>query len=299
MTLPSFLVIGAMKAGSTTLYEDLRGNSGVFLPEKELGGLLAADVRSPEGARHYRALFRAAEPGQVVGDVSADYAKLPRSTGLAETALAVLGADHRVVYSLRNPVDRLVSHHHHSFARGEIENPDIDLAVASAPELVDWSRYATQIQPFLDTVGQDRILMLAFEDYMADRAGGFAGLAGFLGLSGTATATDPDTAFNTSATGHVAVGRWARVLRGQGYRRLLRPLVPVRVRTGLRDRLLPATPPRPAPPSAATLDRVLEELAPELARLRELGFVAPASWGRERTHERYAERRTLHQAEYT
>lgn len=54
MKLPGFLIIGAMKAGTTTLYEDLLAVTGVYLPpEKEPNDLIHSDVETPAG----RAVF--------------------------------------------------------------------------------------------------------------------------------------------------------------------------------------------------------------------------------------------------
>lgn len=292
MRRPDFLVIGAMKAGSTTIYNDLAGSASVFLGEKEVGTLLSPAMQTESGVRAYEALFVSAAPWQVVGDISADYAKLSQSVGLAETALRILGPGHRIVYSVRNPVDRLVSHHHHALARNEITDPVVDSAVRGVPELISYSSYASQARPFLDAVGPEQVHLIAFERYMSDRTIGFAELAAFLGLRDHTTQTDPTRAFNAANDVHVAVGRMGSLVRTQPYRKLLRPLLPSSVRDRLRKGLLPPMPPRPAPPTAETVDRILDAVEPEVEELRKLGFEPPTSWGREATHERYAALRT-------
>ena len=97
-----------------------------------------------------------------------------------------------MVYSLRNPVDRIVSQHHHQLSRGSLSDANVDTAVPKVPELLDYSRYATQVQPFLDAVGRDRVHLVAFEDYVSDRSSGFADLARFLRLPTEHTTTDPE-----------------------------------------------------------------------------------------------------------
>ena len=136
MKRPDFVVIGAMKAGSTTLYEDLYGHRDVYLPDKELGFLLDEQITSPAGRRRYDALFQSARPDQLVGDVSADYAKLPEAEGMAERAVELLGDRLRVVYSVRNPIDRVVSQHHHELSYRTMRDPDIDRAVRTEPKLI-------------------------------------------------------------------------------------------------------------------------------------------------------------------
>ena len=270
MRRPDFLVIGAMKAGSTTLYNDLAGNPGVFLAEKEIGPLLAPEIQTERGVEAYLRLFARAEADQVVGDVSADYAKLPESAGLAHTARRVLGAEHRVVYSLRHPVDRLVSHHHHALARREITDPVVDSAVRDVPQLIGYSSYATQLRPFLDAVGRDRVHLVSFERYMADRTGGFAALAGFLGLAEPTTTTDPTRSFNDSADVHIAAGPLAGAVHGRAYRTLLRPFVSQSVRTRLRNLLLPQM-----PPQARAADRLDHRPDPRRGRPGDRGAPRP------------------------
>ena len=206
MKRPDFLVIGAMKAGSTTLYEDLYGHRDVYLPDKELGFLLDEQITSDAGQRRYDALFQSARPGQLVGDVSADYAKLPEAEGMAERAVELLGNRLRVVYSVRNPIDRVVSQHHHELSYRTISDPDIDRVVRTEPKLIAFSSYARQLEPYRRLVGDEQIKVLCFERYMQDRRAGFADLASFLGLAEQVTSTDPHRAFNAAESNTLTHG---------------------------------------------------------------------------------------------
>ena len=287
MKRPDFLVIGAMKAGSTTLYEDLYGHRDVYLPDKELGFLLDEQITSAAGQRRYDALFQSARPGQLVGDVSADYAKLPEAEGMAERAVELLGNRLRVVYSVRNPIDRVVSQHHHELSYRTISDPDIDRVVRTEPKLIAFSSYARQLEPYRRLVGDEQIKVLCFERYMQDRRAGFADLASFLGLAEQVTSTDPHRAFNAAESNTLPTASTRRLLQSSAYRKLVRPLLSKEVRTALRRRILRAVPPRPAPPSAATIDYLFDTLGDDVAALASTGFVVPDSWSREATHARY------------
>jgi hypothetical protein len=288
MNLPDFVVVGAQKAGSTTIYEDLFGHPQVFLADKELGYLLDQDLLTPSGRLRYASLFKGADKGRVIGDVSADYAKLPETAGMAERTVDLLGPRVKFVYSIRNPVDRLVSQHHHELVRGIITEPDVDRAVIEVPTLIDRSRYAMQMEPFRRLVGHRQVLVLCFEEYMGDRVAGFAELARFLELSPTTTTTDPGQAFNVARASTVATGPLRRVLQSRFYRSAVRPLLSREMRSTLRQRILTPVPLRPSPPSKDTVERILDELVDDQAALASTGFVAPESWTREATHERYA-----------
>jgi hypothetical protein len=289
--LPDFLVIGAMKAGSTTLYEDLRAQPGVYVAEKELDSLSKRDV-DPAG---YAALFAAARPDQVAGDVSATYARLPETAGGAERAGGVLGPTFRVVYLVRDPVDRTVSHHFHRLARRTID-PSVDVAVRADHRLIDYSRYGMQLEPWLDVVGRERVHLVHFERYVADRGAVLTDALGFLGVAGPVQALGLDVVHNRGEGRHVAVGRRGRLVRSAAYRRYVRPHVPERTRRRLAGAVLPTAPGRPSPPSAETVELILDRTAADTARLVELFGPTAPQWDADATRQRYERLRAEHGA---
>ena len=98
--LPDFLGIGAQKAGTTWLYENLRRHPEVFVPPtKELHYF---DLHYDRPLRDYAAHF---EPGRdrVAGEVTPAYSILPRSR---IRFIRTVMPDVRLVLLLRDPVDR-------------------------------------------------------------------------------------------------------------------------------------------------------------------------------------------------
>ena len=263
---PDFLVVGAQKSGTTTMWEDLRAHPDVEMSDKESNGLLDPAVTTPEGRRRYAAAFGAHRAGALRGEVCTTYTMLPVHTGVVERATA-LNPGLRVLYIVREPVSRVVSHHHHDLAL-RLCDPDIDVAIRSHPPLLDNTRYATQIRPWIGALGRERVLVVRFEDYVADRGAGIGLIHDFLGLPQRSLA---DTAVhNASAGRRVAVGAWGSLSQSAAYRRLVRPLVPERVRRRLMGAVLPEGPERPAAPSAATLELIAAELSPEVQALSRL-----------------------------
>lgn len=168
---PQFLVIGGMKCGSTSLYNDLATQPNVYLAEKELN-LLSSDAFTVDSARRiYRTVFAPASPRQLRGDVSTTYAKLPDVPDVAERARQTLGPNLKIVYIVREPVSRCVSQHFHMHAwRGTGHMPaDIDRSVREFPSLVNYSRYARQLAPWRQHFGDHAIHVILFEEFVADR----------------------------------------------------------------------------------------------------------------------------------
>ena len=94
MTLPSFLVIGAMKAGTTTLFQDLKDHPNIFMPsDKELHDLNTEDVLTEKGVAAYEKFFKDSSTEQRCGEASTGYTKLPDIEGVPSRAHALLGGD--------------------------------------------------------------------------------------------------------------------------------------------------------------------------------------------------------------
>lgn len=267
MRLPDFLVIGAMKAGTTTLYRDLDANPNIFMPDdKEPGNLLTDDVRSRRGRRAYARHFKRARGDQVCGEATTSYTKLPDHPGIAARARQVLGPDLKVVYVVREPVSRIISHHF--LWRFEPVNRDIDEAVRRDPRFINYTRYAMQITPWLETFGPRQVLIFRFEDYVSDRGATIDAISAFLGVEPASAARPTGEVHNRSAGHPLTRGPLAPVIRSHLYRRLVRPILGAGVRTRLRSALLPKADGAHDNPSLETVDFILAELRDDLEKLR-------------------------------
>jgi hypothetical protein len=115
--LPNFLIIGAPRSGTTTLYESLKQHPQIFLsPVKEpmfflLDGEPAhyPGPKNPQGVRgidQYLSLFQGAKAEKAVGEASPCYLFSPKATlGIKQRI-----PDAKFIVILRNPVDRAYSH---------------------------------------------------------------------------------------------------------------------------------------------------------------------------------------------
>lgn len=272
MTRPvDFLVVGAQKCGTTTVYEDLRAHPRIHIAEKESSVLTGGRPDAEDLRSRYRAALRSAPPEGIRGEVSTTYTMLATHPEVVENARQIPGL--RVIYIVRDPLLRTISHHHHDFTLGLV-GPDINEAVVQRPELVDHSRYATQLRPWLDLVGPERVQVVRFEDYMADRASGARQLFEHLGADPDDAHPD-DVVHNAADTKVVAIGRWRAISTSRLYRRAIRPLIPEAARRRMMKAVLPGAPPRPAGPSDSTLAHLVEQLDDEVDDLASMLGTAP------------------------
>jgi hypothetical protein len=267
MSLPRLLIIGAMKAGTTSLYMDLAGHSQAFLgDDKEPHSLCRDDVLTPEGRAKYESVYAKAEPGQLCIDASTGYSKRPDFEGVAQRALRVLPEGFKVVYVVRHPIERIISQHHHEHAAREA-GPSIDEEVRRHARYVQYSRYSYQLDPWIAAVGRERIQVVRFEDYVDFRQETVRQLCSFIGLAPEACLIEEQRVYNKSQGKPVKPRFWNAVQHNQTYRRFLRPLAPVKLRLAIRQALFPKATDRPAPPSEETLAHLRDALSEDVQRL--------------------------------
>ena len=111
MTMPNFLIIGAMKSGTTALYYYLEQHPEIYMsPVKEPNFFSsqeqenAADAVTHIGS--YQHLFRGVSGEKAIGEASHSYLYDPRAA--AEIRSYIPGA--KLIATLRNPIDRAYSH---------------------------------------------------------------------------------------------------------------------------------------------------------------------------------------------
>ncbi|HVL89066.1 MAG TPA: sulfotransferase [Actinomycetota bacterium] len=219
--LPTFLIIGAMKCGTTSLYHYLREHPGVFMPEVKAPEFFAGGAHWRRGIDWYRGLFAAAKPGtRALGEASNVYAKYPRYRGVPERiALAVPGV--KLIYAIRDPVERIRSHWQTRASEGSERRPLHEAAFAD-PIYLDYSRYAMQIEQYLPVFPREQIMVIRAEDLRDDRIGTLARVYEFIGVDPAFVPPNVERAFYRTGD------------------RAARSPVPVWLRKGLK-RHLPAT----------------------------------------------------------
>ena len=288
MTLPSFLIIGAMKAGTTSLFRDLRHNPAIFMPsDKELNNLNNDEVFSEMGRSEYEAIFKNATQSQICGEASTAYTKLPDIQGVPERACDLLGSDLRVIYLVRNPIGRLISQYHHSVIVSGLKL-QIDDAVFNHAPLVNYSKYAMQITPWIKQFGSERVRILVMEEYVENRASTIESICGFLEVPSNADKVQEDVVFNKGSGRPMNEGPFSKVAKSGFYRKLIRPLFPLSMRDSLRRMLLPKAQAR-VKPKVESIQWALEQLQEDMEQFIPLLGTNELPWDLTNSCDRYAD----------
>lgn len=269
--LPDFMIIGAAKAGTTTLYDDLARHPGICLPAFKEPDILHRARSEPEARLMYSRHFAAATPGQLCGEASTYYTMLPTFPEVADLAKQVCGPVLKLIYIMRNPIARIRSHLAHDFAVGRLGHTDFDRAVRDDPRYLAWSDYPMQAKPWIETFGLDQILFLSFETFVADRSGAVAQVVRHLGLDPVEMEIGAGISNQRGSQRQVRHPLVAQLIGSEFYRYGLRPLLPGRLVEGgkalsTRRRAVP-----PVTFSPETEERLALAFADQNTRLARLG----------------------------
>lgn len=177
---PDFIVIGAMKAGTTTLFEHLRRHPSLFMADPKEPNYFSIDEVYARGPEWYHGLFAGAGDDQLCGEASPSYTRYPR---FPETpARMAEGAPHaKLIYLMRHPVDRFYSNY--VFDRSFGHREPLRDTLTERPYVLETSRYLTQIRRYLEHFPREQMLCLLLDDLKADPAGVLAQVARFLGVA--------------------------------------------------------------------------------------------------------------------
>ncbi len=160
--MPDFIIIGAMKSATSTLHNQLGAQSGVFMSTPKEPNFFSDDEVYSQGIGWYSGLFSDADVEDICGESSTHYTKLPDYPDTIQRLKAAVPQP-KLIYVMRDPIDRLISHYMHQWSQGVI-SCDIDQAIDDYPELIDYSCYGLQIKPYLEAFGREAVLPLSFDD---------------------------------------------------------------------------------------------------------------------------------------
>jgi len=210
-SLPDFVILGAQKAGTTSLIRYLRSHPDVAL-EPGVGEVHFFDIHWPKGELFYRSHF----PRTATLERSSNGSGVRALTGektpyylfhpLVPARAAATIPDAKLIALLRNPSERAASHHKMNFNMGtetlsfgeaiQREGERIDerlqkIIDGTAPagggpvalySYVGRGLYADQLDRWLQHYRRDQLLILRSEDLLTDPADTYGRVLEFLEL---------------------------------------------------------------------------------------------------------------------
>jgi len=233
--LPDFIIIGAMKSATSTLQEQLARQPGIFMSEPKEPNFFSDDQQYAMGIGWYGELFKPAPAGNLLGEASTHYTKLPTYPRTLKRLQEHL-PNAKFIYVMRHPVDRLISHYIHEWSNG-VYRCSIDNAVELYPELIAYGQYAMQLEPYFEIYGRDVVLPVFFDRLVHDSQAELERVCQFIGYEGEARWREDQNPSNVSSERIRRFPLYSLLIESDILTWLRRELLPVRLRDAVKSRL--------------------------------------------------------------
>jgi hypothetical protein len=244
---PDFFLVGAMKAGTTSIYNYLGNHPRIFIPETKEPHFFACDTCK---GRHffagsaifeeedYLALFRSARDDQLIGDFSVSnlWCRYAAENIFEKVPSA------KIICVLRNPIDRCLSHYvmcvqqrreHRSFKEAiEAELYDGDRSF----DYLEAGKYSEQIKRYFKIFSEKNIKICLFDDLLNNRPLFMAEMLRFISVDGVIA--EKDMNFSANAGGTPRGGIFSFLYKNrQHYLPLVSKILPKSARVRIRDNI--------------------------------------------------------------
>lgn len=196
--LPNFFIVGAPKAGTTSLYYYLKRHPEVFMSSIKEPNFFSYEETVKQNLYHkekgvgtlseYKQLFESANGRhKAVGEASVSYLFYPS----VPEKIRQLVPDARIIMSLRNPVDRAFSHYYMEHKLGYVNEPLEDIvggktrhknATLWYQQYVELGLYYEQVKRYLDLFGKDQVKIFIYDELSSDMEGMILNVFNFLGI---------------------------------------------------------------------------------------------------------------------
>jgi hypothetical protein len=246
--LPDFIILGAGKGGTTSLYRYLEEHPQVFLPEvKELYFHAFEGERDREGITNfadYQALFQTAPDNQMIGEVSSIYLFRPKAAERIHHYIPQA----KLIAILRDPASRAFSDYlfhvrnlHPSVMDKSGKQPlAFEHFIGESKYFVQIGFYYDQLKRYYDRFDSDQIKVFLYDDLVKDSNQLMRDLFDFIGVDAE---FQPDTEKRHNVSGAPKNAAMYRLLKEKNPVRsaaaaVLKLFLPEAARQNLRSRLI-------------------------------------------------------------
>lgn len=253
---PTFLIIGAARAGTTALYDLLQQHPQISMSTIKEPNFFAFEGEpldwcgpgndfvnnSISSWNDYSSLFEM-KPGAIAcGEASPLYLWAPHAAKRIKARLP----DVKLIAVLRNPIDQAFSHY--LYARAQMIEPirDFSAALEAEPQRLaarwqplfqysDFPRYATQLRRYCDEFSADQIQLFLYEDFRENPKAMLRKIFAFIGVDAS---FEPNVTVETNLGGQPRHAWLQRlVMRPNFVASLSAMVVPMSARRKIRDRV--------------------------------------------------------------
>jgi hypothetical protein len=252
---PNFFIVGAARAGTTSLYYYLRGHPDIFMPAKvkethffaevdpDIERFKFAGMKVIKEEADYLKLFEEAKNKIAVGEACPSYLYDER----APLHIKEKVPKAKIIMILREPIDRAYSHYLMDVREGVQQKPFYDALLedyanpkkvwGAAHLYVELGLYYEQVKRYLDTFGSEQVRIYLYDEFKSNTIEVVKDVCDFLGVSFyEGRFFDPGKKYNVYAQPRNIL--FQRIMGNPYIRSLAISLVPRRLLIPLRSRVL-------------------------------------------------------------
>ena len=218
--LPNFIVVGAAKSGTTSIYQYLKQHEDVFMSPIKETHFFSSDIDSKKFRKDYAAALNKDLTAYVNGPMDKEifhafvtdfeiYKKLFKNAGTKKAIGEVTNSylyskdaaknirntipDAKVIMILRNPVERIFSHYLMDIRSGVEQLPfrqAVDKDMNKNPKgwgisnvYVEIGMYADQVERYISQFPGDQLKIILFDDFKKDAKAVMESVFNFLEIS--------------------------------------------------------------------------------------------------------------------
>ncbi len=261
------MIIGAMKCGTSSLYEYLQSHPQICPAITKEPEFFSRHQRHGVQVRDYRQLWEFDRSvHRYAMEASTGYTKYPDEAGVPQR-IHGYGIQPKFIYIVRDPLERIVSHYNYMLRDAEFRARIID------DHLISTSNYYLQLAQFQRFFPQRDFLVLDFDELKADPARVVRRVCQFLGIDENYCPADFPVANQTRLQSSLE-----RMVKRSPLGRRVQGLPPSVRQLGQRL-LAVVSPSRPRRLSPSERAYVVGQLADDMARFgQEYGFDI-SRWG--------------------
>ncbi|GEM_PF-898464 len=161
MSLPNLLVIGAMKCGTTSLHNYLNQHPDIYMSNQKELDFFVEEKNWNKGIDWYKDQFRVIQ--SVRGESSQNYSKTHMFGGVPERIKKILGDDLKLIYVIRKPLDRILSHYVENLESNESDGDLNKALVKEGNKYLETTLYGKQLNRYVEVFGGSSIKIKVIE----------------------------------------------------------------------------------------------------------------------------------------
>ena len=194
--LPNFIIIGAMKGGTTSLYRYIASHPNIIPSLIKETDFFKTSSDFNKGINWYEPLFQG--NGNYAFEASPNYTKRHIFPNVPARMHSIL-PETKLIYVLRDPIERIISHYVHNYSHGR-ESRSFSEAITDAnSNYIQTSKYYFQIQAFLEYYSDKQLLLVDSEQLKKETANVLRDVFRFLEISTDYDATLLEKSFHESS----------------------------------------------------------------------------------------------------